>query len=167
MAVNETTDRMANTTQEMIEAQPRRAHPIRFQRLAVAAPGDGLYLGDERQEPVPQFVWRPLHERADPEWPREPRQDEQRVRPTKEVAVVLTYLEEPEEPRRPRQNGSRVTAVKEVAVALTYLEEPRQDEQPRQDESRVGAVKEVAVSMTIGASVGLALAWSYGLPGAL
>jgi hypothetical protein len=31
----------------------------------------------------------------------------------------------------------------------------------------VRAVKDVAVSLTMGASVGLALAWGYGVPGAL
>lgn len=114
-------------------AQHRRAHPIRFQRLA--APGDGPYRGNEWKEPAPRLVGPPLHERSDSVEPRQPLQDEQRV-----------------------------SSMKEVAVALTYLEEPRQ---PREDGLRVRAVKEVAVAMTIGASVGLALAWGYGLPVAL
>lgn len=147
--------------------QPRRAHPIRLQRLG--APGDGPYRGDERQESAPQLVGHPLHEPSDSEGTRQPLQDEPRVSSMKEVAVALTYLEEP---RQPRQEGPPVTAEKEVAVALTYLEEPRK---PRQGRSRVRAeagprvraVKEVAVSLTFGAPVGLALAWGYGLPGAL
>ncbi len=88
-------------------AHPRRAHPIRLPRRAVS--GDGPYRGDEQQGSAPQLVGHPLHERADSE-------------------------------------GSR---------------------RPRQDGQRVSAMKEVAVSLTIGASGGLALAWGYGLPGAL
>lgn len=143
-------------------AQPRRVHPIRFQRLA--APGDSPYRGDERLHPAPQLAGHPLHKRADSEGPRQPRQDERRVRSMKEVAISLTYLEEPEEPRQPLQDEQRVISMKEVDVALTYSEEPRQS---REEGPRVRAVKEVAVAMTIGVSVGLGLAWGYGLPGAL
>lgn len=122
------------------QAQYSRARPIRFPRCA--ASGDGPYRGDERQESAPQLVGHPLHERADSEESRQPRQDEQRASAMKEVVVALTYLEEP---LQPRQDGQRARAVKEVAVSLT-----------------IGG----SVGL-IGASVGLALAWGYGLPVAL